>query len=137
MLWALLKREEGQQGASLKPFSSQCVCVCVCVCVCAHKYTQFLSDSLQPHELQPTRLLRPWGFPGKSTGVGCHIEQHRELYSISYDKHNGKEYFLKKTVLGLPWRSRKPEGGRGSDFSLSKDFTLQCRGCKFNLWLGS
>ena len=22
--------------------------------------------------LQPTRLLRPWGSPGKSTGVGCH-----------------------------------------------------------------
>ena len=25
-----------------------------------------------PHERQPTRLLRPWDFPGKSTGVGCH-----------------------------------------------------------------
>ena len=24
------------------------------------------------HGLQPTRLLRPWDFPGKSTGVGCH-----------------------------------------------------------------
>ena len=24
------------------------------------------------HRLQPTRLLRPWDFPGKSTGVGCH-----------------------------------------------------------------
>ena len=31
-----------------------------------------LSDSSRPHGLQPTRLLRPWGFPGKSTGVGCH-----------------------------------------------------------------
>ena len=30
-----------------------------------------VSDSLRPHGLQPTRLLRPWGFPGKSTGVGC------------------------------------------------------------------
>ena len=26
----------------------------------------------RPHGLQPTRLLRPWDFPGKSTGVGCH-----------------------------------------------------------------
>ena len=25
-----------------------------------------------PHGLQPTRLLRPWDFPSKSTGVGCH-----------------------------------------------------------------
>ena len=29
-----------------------------------------MSDSLRPHGLQPTRLLRPWDFPGKSTGVG-------------------------------------------------------------------
>ena len=31
-----------------------------------------MSDSLRPHGLQPTRLLCPWDFPGKSTGVGCH-----------------------------------------------------------------
>ena len=31
------------------------------------------SDSLGPHGLQPTRLLRPWGSPGKNTGVGCHF----------------------------------------------------------------
>ena len=31
-----------------------------------------MSDSLRSHGLQPTRLLRPWDFPGKSAGVGCH-----------------------------------------------------------------
>ena len=31
-----------------------------------------VTNSLQPHGLQPTRLLRPWDSPGKSTGVGCH-----------------------------------------------------------------
>ena len=31
-----------------------------------------LSNSSWPHGLQPTRLLCPWDFPGKSTGVGCH-----------------------------------------------------------------
>ena len=31
-----------------------------------------VSNSLRPHGLQPTRLLCPWDFPGKSTGVGCH-----------------------------------------------------------------
>ena len=31
-----------------------------------------VSDSLRPHGLQPTRLLRPWDFLGKSAGVGCH-----------------------------------------------------------------
>ena len=28
---------------------------------------------LQPHGLQPTRLLCPWDFPGKNTGVGSHF----------------------------------------------------------------
>ena len=28
---------------------------------------------LQPHELFFTRLLCPWAFPGKNTGVGCHF----------------------------------------------------------------
>ena len=32
-----------------------------------------MSDSQWPHGLQPTRLLRSWDFPGKSTGVGCHF----------------------------------------------------------------
>ena len=31
-----------------------------------------VSDSSRPHGLQSTRLLRPWDFPGKSTGVRCH-----------------------------------------------------------------
>ena len=31
-----------------------------------------VSDSWRPHGLQPTRLLRPWDFPSKSTGTGCH-----------------------------------------------------------------
>ena len=30
-----------------------------------------VSDSSRPHGLQPTRLLCPWDFPGKSTGVWC------------------------------------------------------------------
>ena len=29
-------------------------------------------NSSRPHGLQPTRLLHPWYFPGKRTGVGCH-----------------------------------------------------------------
>ena len=31
------------------------------------------SDLLQPHGLQPARLLCPWDFAGKNTGVSCHI----------------------------------------------------------------
>ena len=35
-----------------------------------------VSDSSRPHGLQPTRLLHPWNFPGKSTRVGCHCLLH-------------------------------------------------------------
>ena len=41
--------------------------VCMCVCVCTHS---IISNSLQPHGLQPTRLHCPWNFPGKNTGTG-------------------------------------------------------------------
>ena len=32
-----------------------------------------VSNSVQPHRRQPTRLLRPWDSPGKNTGVDCHF----------------------------------------------------------------
>ena len=41
-----------------------------------------VSDSWQPHGLQPTRLRCPWDFPGKSTGVGCHC-----LLELHYCNH--------------------------------------------------
>ena len=40
-----------------------------------------MSDSSQPHGLQPTRLLRPWDFLGKSTGVGCHCLLRASIYN--------------------------------------------------------
>ena len=53
------------------------VCVCVCVYTGEHTHTyevcvrSVVSDSLRPHELEPARLLCPWGSPGKITGVGA------------------------------------------------------------------
>ena len=45
-----------------------------------------VSDLWRPHGLQPTRLLRPWDFPGKSTGVGCHclLREDAEKRENSY-----------------------------------------------------
>ena len=40
-----------------------------------------VSDSLRPHGLQPARLLCPWDFPGKNTGVGCHSHL-QEIFPI-------------------------------------------------------
>ena len=43
-----------------------------------------LSDPQRSHGLQPTRLLHPWGFPGKSTGVGCHCLLHERWLGRGY-----------------------------------------------------
>ena len=42
--------------------------VIVCVFSCL-----VVSNSLQSQGLYPTRLLCPWDYPSKSTGVGCHF----------------------------------------------------------------
>ena len=34
------------------------------------------SNPVQRYGLQPTRLLCPWDFPGKNTGVDCHFFLH-------------------------------------------------------------
>ena len=44
-----------------------------------------MSNSSRPHGLQPTRLLCPWDFPGKSPGVGCHCLLHSVLYVGTVD----------------------------------------------------
>ena len=40
---------------------------------CCCQVTSVVSDSMQPHRRQPTRLPCPWDSPGKNTGVGCHF----------------------------------------------------------------
>ena len=49
-----------------------------------------MSDSSRPRGLQPTRLLRPWDSPGKSTGVGCHCL----LRNIGYVEANDTHYIV-------------------------------------------
>ena len=38
-----------------------------------------MSNSVQLHGQQPTRLLCPWGSPGKNTGVGCYFLLHHQV----------------------------------------------------------
>ena len=40
-----------------------------------------VAKSRRPHGLQPSRLLYPWDFPGKSTGVGCHRDPEAAHHS--------------------------------------------------------
>ena len=41
-----------------------------------------VSDYQRLHGLQPTRLLRPWDFPGKGTGAGCHCLLHSSFFCV-------------------------------------------------------
>ena len=40
---------------------------------CCCQAVSVVYDSVRPHRWQPTRLPRPWDFPGKNAGVGCHF----------------------------------------------------------------
>ena len=58
-----------------------------------------MSNSVRPHRQQPTRLLRPWGSPGKNTGVGYHfLLQCMKVKSES-------EVFNRVRLLATPWTS--------------------------------
>ena len=79
-------------------------------------------DSSQPHGLQPSRLLHPWDFPGKSAGVGCHrllwtypsdlkipvlIESRLINWTSPPSPHPGLSSLVQikfyQEVQGLPW----------------------------------
>ena len=82
-----------------------------------------LCPTLRPHRLRPTRLLCPWGLPGKDTGVGCHFLLQRIfptqglnlgllhcrqiLYRLSY---KGKADSLEKTLMLGKIEGRKTRG---------------------------
>ena len=51
-------------------------------CLLPSQSRSVMSNSSRPHGLQPTRLLHPWDFPGKSNGVGRHC-----LLQIKHSKH--------------------------------------------------
>ena len=69
-----------------------------------------MSDPQRSHGLQPSRLLCPWGFPGKSTGVGCHrlLRSHALLITkntkTSIKEIRSASVTLEPDVQG--WQSR-------------------------------
>ena len=68
--WEMESNHGGEH--TLVVLDEQCpLCVCVLVCVCARGLScSVIADSLQPHGLWLARLLCPWNFPDKNTGVG-------------------------------------------------------------------
>ena len=52
-----------------------------------------VSDSSRLHGLQLTRLLHPWDFPGKSTGVGCHCLLHKSSTENPKELEGARLYY--------------------------------------------
>ena len=70
-----------------------------------------MSDSSPPHGLQPTRLLCPWDFPGKSTGVGCHCLLWINSYQFSSVAQSCPILcdLMNRSTPGLPVHHHLPE----------------------------
>ena len=63
----------------------------------------------RPHGLQPTRLLRPWDFPGKSTGVGCHCLLQIKINPVKIKTAIGWTFYLLLAALLLDFLGEKCE----------------------------
>ena len=80
---------------------------CCCRCCCC-QVASVVSDSVQPHRWQPTRLPRPWDSPGKNTGVGCYfLLQRMKVKSESEVAQSSPTlndpHGLQPTTLLCPW----------------------------------
>ena len=54
-----------------------------------------MCDSLRPRGPPPARFLRPWDFPGKNAGVGCHFLLCVSISSVQSLSH--------VQLLATPW----------------------------------
>ena len=66
-----------------------------------------MSGSSRPHGIQPTRLLCPWDFPGKRTGVGCHRLLHWD--ALPTDKRGSGEAQRGPDNTKKDWGKKKKE----------------------------
>ena len=68
---------------------------------CSVQFSQFsrsvVSDSVRPHGRQPTKLLHPWDFPGKSTGAGCHCLTSKEISCVLYYLNENRKVLEENT----------------------------------------
>ena len=79
-----------------------------------------VSNPQRPHGLQPSRLLRPCDFPGRSTGVGCHcllrikVEQtiildvEWNLIPLHFWKHSDIKKHVDFLLSGILFRMHGP-----------------------------
>ena len=77
-----------------------------------------MSNSVQPHRRQPTRLPRPWDSPGKNTGVGClfllqcmKVKSESEVAQSCPTRRNPMDCSLPGSSVHGIFQARVLEGG--------------------------
>ena len=68
MLPAGIRPRKLETGVEAYTWSQTFTAILFTICVCS-----VVSNSLQPHRLEPARLLGPLDYPGKNIAVGCHF----------------------------------------------------------------
>ena len=92
-----------------------------------------MSNSVQPHKRQPTRLPHPWDSPGKNTGVGCHfllqctkVKSKREVAQLCPTLHDPMDCSLPGSSVHGIFQARVLEWG-AITFSISRSIgPFQC-----------
>ena len=88
--------------------------------------SEVVSDSLRPHGMEPTRILSPWDFPGKNTGVGCHF-----LFQGTFPTRGSNPGLphCRKTLYHLSYQGSPLPRIQGQEYGL---LLLSCFSC---VWL--
>ena len=98
---------------------------------CARPVASVVSNFLRPRGLKPTRLLCPWDFPGKCTGVSFHA-----LLQGTFPTQESNPHLLYLLhILLILRKTRLPGFELGAKFFSSKYRTLS-RGKCFRFHLG-
>ena len=71
-----------------------------------------VSDSSQAPGLKPTRLLCPWNFSGKNTGMGCHFLLQGILPTQGMQSALVGRFFASETPAKPPWLANIDEERR-------------------------
>ena len=100
-----------------------------------------VSDSLQPHGLWPAKLLCPWNFPGKNTGVCCHFLLQGifptqgskppllhcgqiSYHCVTWEVHHFLNDNLKTIIRKRIWSENKEQYFRWKNSRLNRNFKM-------------
>ena len=109
--------------------------ICMCGYVCMYVRRSVTSSIFCPSELELTRLLCPWDFPGKSTGVGCHFL----LQGIFPTQGLNPGLLYYRQILYQLSHQRSPihigfPGGLSDKEPACR--CRRCKRCRFDPWVG-